>query len=146
VDAAEDIHIHCLSCAHLIAGWKHFLLPSWGKHEEIRMSEFKRAIANSELDEGSILAVRLNGQRIALYKIGGEVYATSEMCSHSDCSLEDFGKIVEDNQVECICHGARFRIKTGEVTRLPAEIPLKTYSIRIDHDEVWVRVPDPVQS
>jgi nitrite reductase/ring-hydroxylating ferredoxin subunit len=29
------------------------------------------------------------GERIALYKIGGEIYATSEMCSHSDCSLED---------------------------------------------------------
>ena len=110
------------------------------------MSEFKRAIASSELDEGSILAVRINGERIALYKVGGEVYATSEMCSHSDCSLEDFGKIVEKDQVECICHGARFRIETGEVTRLPAEVPLKTYSVRIENDEVWVRVPAPVKS
>jgi nitrite reductase/ring-hydroxylating ferredoxin subunit len=110
------------------------------------MSEFNRAIAYSELDEGSILAVKINGERIALYKVDGEVYATSEMCSHSDCSLEDFGKIVEKDQVECICHGARFRITTGEVTRLPAEVPLKTYSVRIDNDEVWVRVPNPVKT
>jgi nitrite reductase/ring-hydroxylating ferredoxin subunit len=109
------------------------------------MSEFHRAIANWELAEGSILAVTINGERIALYKVGGQVYATSEMCSHSDCSLEDFGKLVENDQVECICHGARFRIKTGEVTRLPAEVPLKTYSVRIDNDEIWVRVPDPVE-
>ena len=107
---------------------------------------FDKAIAYSELDEGSILAVRINGERIALYKIDGEVYATSEMCSHSDCSLEDFGKIVGNDQVECICHGARFRIKTGEVTRLPAEVPLKTYFVKIDNDEVWVGVPDPVQT
>jgi nitrite reductase/ring-hydroxylating ferredoxin subunit len=105
------------------------------------MSEFKRALSNSELEEGSILAVRINGERIALYKIRGEIYATSEMCSHSDCSLEDFGKIVESDQVECICHGARFRITTGEVMRLPAEIPLKTYSVKVDDDQVWVRVP-----
>ena len=110
------------------------------------MSEFNKAIAYSELDEGSILAVRINGERIALYKLGAEVYATSEMCSHSDCSLEDFGKIVEKDQVECICHGARFRIETGEVTRLPAEVPLKTYPVRIENDEVWVRVPAPVKS
>ena len=110
------------------------------------MSEFNKAIAYSELEEGSILAVRINGARIALYKIGGEVYATSEMCSHSDCSLEDFGKIVENDQVECICHGARFRIRTGEVTRLPAEVPLKTYPVRIDEDEIWVGVPDPVKN
>ena len=105
------------------------------------MSEFIKALSNSELEEGSILAVRINGERIALYKIGSEIYATSEMCSHSDCSLEDFGKIVESDQVECICHGARFRITTGEVTRLPAETPLKTYSVRVEDDQVWVRVP-----
>jgi p-cumate 2,3-dioxygenase ferredoxin component len=105
------------------------------------MSEFKKALSNSELEEGSILAVRVNGERIALYKINGEIYATSEMCSHSDCSLEDFGKIVESDQVECICHGARFLIKTGEVTRLPAEIPLKTYPVRVVENQVWVRVP-----
>ena len=110
------------------------------------MSEFNRAIAYSELDEGSILAVKINGERIALYKVDGEVYATSEMCSHSDCSLEDFGKIVEKDQVECICHGARFRITSGEVTRSPGEVPLKTYSVRIDNDEVWVRVPNPVKT
>ena len=105
------------------------------------MSEFIKALSNSELEEGSILAVRINGERIALYKIGGEVYATSEMCSHSDCSLEDFGKIVESDQVECICHGARFRIKTGDVTRVPAEVPLKTYAVRVAENEVWVLVP-----
>jgi nitrite reductase/ring-hydroxylating ferredoxin subunit len=104
------------------------------------MSEFIKALSNSELEEGSILAVRINGERIALYKIGGEIYATSEMCSHSDCSLEDFGKIVESDQVECICHGARFRIKTGEVTRVPAEVPLKTYAVRVEENEVSVLV------
>jgi nitrite reductase/ring-hydroxylating ferredoxin subunit len=59
----------------------------------------------------------------------------------SDCSLEDFGKIVEGDQVECICHGARFRIKIGAVTRQPAEIPLKTYPVRVEKDQVWVPVP-----
>ena len=105
------------------------------------MSEFRKALSNADLEEGSILAVRINGKRVVLYKIGGEVYATSDMCSHSDCSLEDFGKIVESDQVECICHGARFRIKTGEVTRLPAEVPLKTYPVKVEENEVWVRVP-----
>jgi nitrite reductase/ring-hydroxylating ferredoxin subunit len=118
-----------------------FQSTSQCKHEEKRMSEFIKALSNSELEEGSILAVRINGERIALYKIGGEIYATSEMCSHSDCSLEDFGKIVESDQVECICHGARFRIKTGEVTRVPAEVPLKTYAVRVEENEVWVLVP-----
>ena len=105
------------------------------------MSEFIKALSNCELDEGSILAVRINGERIAVYKIAGDVYAPSEMCSHSDCSLEDFGRIVQGDQVECICHAARFRIKTGELTRLPAEVPLKTYTVKIEENEAWVRLP-----
>ncbi len=110
------------------------------------MPEFKRATAYSELDGRAILAVRINGERLALYKITGQVYATSEMCSHSDCSLEDFGEIVEGDQVECICHGARFRIKTGEVTRLPAELPLKTYPVKVEDDAVWIEVAEPIKA
>ena len=136
----------CQLKSALIPDMDNIFRTSYRKYEVERMSEFNKAIANSELDEGSILAVRINGERIALYKIGGEVYATSEMCSHSDCSLEDFGKIVENDQVECICHGARFHIRTGAVTRLPAEVPLKTYPVRVDNDEIWVGVPDPVKT
>jgi len=106
------------------------------------MPEFMKAISYVELEEGTIQAVRINGEAVALYKIAGQVYATSEMCSHDACSLEDFGKIVEGDQVECICHGARFRIKTGEVTRLPAETPLKSYPVKVEGDEVWIEVPD----
>lgn len=107
------------------------------------MSEFVKAISYAELEEGTIQSVRIQGLAMALYKTAGQVYATSETCSHDDCSLEDFGKIVEDDQVECICHGARFRIKSGEATRLPATIPLKTYPVKVQADEVWVEVPDP---
>jgi nitrite reductase/ring-hydroxylating ferredoxin subunit len=104
------------------------------------MSEFVKAISYAELQEGTIQSARVGGVGIALCKIAGQVYATSEMCSHDDCSLEDFGKIVEDAQVECICHGARFQIKTGAVTRLPATVPLKTYPVKVEADEVWVDV------
>ena len=102
------------------------------------MSEFVKTISYAELEEGTIQSVRVGGIGIALYKIAGQVHATSEMCSHDDCSLEDFGKIVEDTQVECICHGARFQIQTGAVTRLPATVALKTYPVKVENDEVWV--------
>lgn len=107
------------------------------------MAEFVKAISYAELEEGMIQAVKINGEAIALYKIAGQVYATSEMCSHDECSLEDFGKIVENDQVECVCHGARFRIKTGEVTRLPAVAPLRSYPVKVAAEEVWIEVPDP---
>jgi nitrite reductase/ring-hydroxylating ferredoxin subunit len=108
------------------------------------MPEFVKAISYAELEEGAIQAVRINGIGIALYKIAGRVYATSEMCSHDDCSLEDFGKIVDHVQVECICHGARFEICTGAVTRLPATVPLKTFPVKVEDADIWIELENPV--
>jgi nitrite reductase/ring-hydroxylating ferredoxin subunit len=103
------------------------------------MADFKRAIAYSELEEGKITAVNIEGQRIALYRIAGEVLATCEVCTHEDCSLEDFGKIY-GQEVECTCHGAQFNIRTGAVTKPPATVPLKTYKVEIKDEEVYVEI------
>ena len=103
------------------------------------MDEFKKVATFLELEEGVITVVRVDGQAIALYKIGGEIFATTDECTHDVCSLEDFGKI-EGDIVICTCHGAKFEIKTGEVTLPPALAPLKTYSVKVDGGDVWVEV------
>ena len=93
----------------------------------------------SDLANDQISAVSVDGVKVALYKIKDDVFATNEMCSHDECSLEDFGKI-RGEEVECTCHGAMFRIKTGEVTRGPATSPLKTYPVKIVDGEIWIEV------
>ncbi len=103
------------------------------------MAEFKKVAELSELEEGKITAVNVNGDPIALYKIDGQVFATFDTCTHDQCSLEDFGKI-DGEEVECECHGARFKIKTGEVTRLPAVTPLKTYNVKVEGEDVLIEV------
>lgn len=103
------------------------------------MGELKKALASSELQDGQISAVNVNGERIALYRINGEVLATAEVCTHDDCSLEDFGKI-EGEEVECTCHAAKFKIKTGEVTRPPATVPLKTYNVKVEGDDIYIEI------
>lgn len=103
------------------------------------MPEFIKALPYFELKDGQISAVSVNGERIALYRINGEVLATAEVCTHDDCSLEDFGKI-EGDEVECTCHAAKFKIKTGEVTRAPATVALKTYNVKVEGDDIYVEV------
>ncbi len=83
------------------------------------MGEFKKVAVFSELEEKVITAVRIDGQAIALYKMGGEIFATTDECTHDVCSLEDFGKI-EGDIVICTCHGAKYKIKPGEVAMTPA--------------------------
>ncbi len=103
------------------------------------MGEFKKIATFSDLEEGVITGVRVGDHSIALYKMGGDVFATTDDCTHDVCSLEDFGKI-EGEIVVCTCHGAKFQIKTGEATLTPALAPLKTYKIKVDGDDVLVEV------
>jgi nitrite reductase/ring-hydroxylating ferredoxin subunit len=103
------------------------------------MADWRKVAEYSELEEGKITAVRIDGNAIALYKIGGQVFATFDTCTHDDCSLEDFGK-VEGEEVECTCHGARFKIRTGEVTRPPALMPLKVYKAEVQGEDILVEV------
>jgi nitrite reductase/ring-hydroxylating ferredoxin subunit len=103
------------------------------------MSDQKKAATYSELPGEQITAVMVHGTKIALYKTQGKIFATAEMCTHDECSLEDFGKI-HGEEVECTCHGAMFKIATGEVTRGPATEPLRTYKVTLVEDDILVEV------
>ena len=93
----------------------------------------------SELREGEVKGVKVNGEEIALYKIGNEVFATSDICTHEDCVIsENFD--VQGEEVECTCHGSHFNIKTGENTTPPAAEPLKTYPTKVEGDDIFVQV------
>jgi len=102
---------------------------------------FQKVANLSELEEGKIKGANVNGERIALYNIGGEILATTDVCTHAECSLAENGLIEEDGEiVECTCHGSHFRIKTGEVTAPPAFEPLKTYKVKVEGEDVLVEV------
>lgn len=74
----------------------------------------------------------------------GEFYAINDICSHGEVSLSE-GEI-EGCQVECWAHGARFDLRTGEATELPAIDPVDAYPIRIDGERVLVDVDNPITS
>ena len=109
------------------------------EREDHTKPEKRKVGAYTELPDEQITAVAMNGTRIALYKTQGKILATAEMCTHDECSLEDFGKIQGEN-VECTCHGAMFKITTGEVTRGPATVALKTYRVDLVEDEIWIEL------
>lgn len=105
------------------------------------MADFVKVGKLSELEEGKIKAVVLAGEQVALYKIGGEIFATSNICTHEACELAENGMIEEgDSVVECLCHGSHFKIKTGEVTSPPAAEPLRTYRVKVEEEEVFIEL------
>lgn len=103
------------------------------------MSEAVKAAKLSDLKEGEVKGVKLNGEEIALYRQGDEVFATSDICTHADCVISE-NYDVQGEEVECTCHGSHFNIKTGENTVPPAAEPLKTYPVRIEDEDVLIEV------
>lgn len=99
-----------------------------------------RACAFSELEDGEILKAELDGvETLAIYRLGDEVFATANVCTHGDASLADDGYI-EGDQVICSWHDGAFDIRTGEACRMPCLDPLRSYPITVRDGEVFIEV------
>ena len=105
----------------------------------VGMAETVKVATLAELKEEEVKAVNVGGIRIALYTIGTEVFATTDICTHAGCLLSESGYLKVD-EVECGCHSSKFNIKTGAVVAEPAVEPLKTYPVKIIGNDVFVEV------
>ena len=81
--------------------------------------------------EGKAHRVEVDGHVIALVRIGDDVYAIGDRCSHQDISLSEGDVLAEDKELECWKHGSAFSLETGEPTSLPATRPVPVYDARV---------------
>jgi 3-phenylpropionate/trans-cinnamate dioxygenase ferredoxin subunit len=80
--------------------------------------------------------IEKDGESICVARIGDEVFAIGDTCSHSDASLAE-GDIT-DFKIECWLHGAEFDLRTGEALTPPATAPVQKYSVSVDGDSVTI--------
>ncbi len=92
----------------------------------------------SQLVQGKPVKVEKDGKSICVARVGDEVFAVDDTCSHSDASLSEGD--VADFKIECWLHGAEFDLRTGEALTPPAVAPLKTYEVHVDGDSVTVEI------
>lgn len=88
------------------------------------------------LVSGKPVRIEKDGESICVARIGDEVFAIGDTCSHSDASLSE-GDIT-DYKIECWLHGAEFDLRSGEALTPPAVLPVKKYSVRVDGDSVTI--------
>ena len=92
----------------------------------------------SNLQDSKPVKLEKDGQTICVTRIGDEVFAVDDTCSHADASLSEGD--VSDHKIECWLHGAEFDLRTGEALTPPAVAPLKKYSVSVDGDSVTVEI------
>lgn len=84
--------------------------------------------------------VNVGEHRIAVFRIGDDVYAIGDRCSHAEASLAE-GE-VWDTMVECPRHGSEFDLETGKPHSLPATLPVPTYEATVEDGTVYLILED----
>ena len=93
-------------------------------------------LSYASLAEGKPVLIEKDGESICVTRIGDEVFAIGDTCSHSDASLSEGD--VTDFKIECWLHGAEFDLRTGEALTPPAVMPVNKYSVTVDGDSVTI--------
>lgn len=106
------------------------------------MAEFVSVARVGEIPEGEARSVPVNGRMVAIFHSGGEYYAIDDTCPHMGASLAT--GYVEDDAVTCPWHAWRFSIKDGTWLDNPKpDLATESFEIRVEGDDIQVRVPDP---
>lgn len=100
------------------------------------MSVLREVARLSEITPARPKRVTIGQHQVALWNIGGTIYATDNICTHAYASLAD--GFLEGDVVECPLHEACFNVRTGKALTPPAVIDLRTYVVRVDGDAVLI--------
>ena len=90
----------------------------------------------ADIPSGTIKVYKVGEREVAVCNVDGDLYAIDNVCTHDDGPL-DQGEVI-GYEVECPRHGARFDVRTGEVTEAPAVLPVGTFTVHIKGEEVHV--------
>jgi 3-phenylpropionate/trans-cinnamate dioxygenase ferredoxin component len=101
---------------------------------------FVRVCRVSDLSDPGKMVVKPGGRTVALFRVSGQWWATDDRCTHDGGQLAA-GRL-EGYTIICPRHGARFDIRTGEVLSLPASVDLAVHEVRVEGDDVLVRVSE----
>lgn len=93
-----------------------------------------------ELPRDRGVRVIVGEHRIALFRVGDDVYAIGDRCSHAEASLSE-GEVF-DEAVECPRHGSEFDLRTGEPSSLPATSPVPTYDVVVEEGTVYLTLEE----
>jgi len=88
------------------------------------------------LIEGKPVAVDVNGTAVCVARVGDEVFAVADTCTHSDASLSE-GEI-SGFKIECWLHGAEFDLRSGAALTPPATQALQSFKVKRNGNQLVI--------
>ena len=90
----------------------------------------------SVLAEGKPVAIDVDGVAVCVARVGNEVFAVADTCTHSEASLSE-GEIT-GTKIECWLHGAEFDLRTGQALTPPATESLKSFKVNRNGNQLTI--------
>lgn len=88
--------------------------------------------------EGKPVKLSKSGKEICVARVGNEVFAIEDNCSHQDAALSEGEQT--GYKIECWLHSAEFDLRTGAALTPPASQAVKTYPVLVDGNNVVVEI------
>ena len=93
-----------------------------------------------ELRPNTATRFEVGRRAVAVIRIGDDVYAIGDTCSHAEISLSEGELFCDSLELECWKHGSLFSIETGEPITLPATQPVPVYVARVVDGAVVIEI------
>lgn len=93
-------------------------------------------ISRDSIAEGGTVRVEVNGKFVCVAKVGEQIFAVADTCSHSEASLSEGS--ISGFKIECWLHGAEFDLRSGVALTLPAVETLETFVVTADGANVII--------
>ena len=88
------------------------------------------------LVDGKPVAIDVNGTAVCVARVGDEVFAVADTCTHSDASLSE-GEI-NGFKIECWLHGAEFDLRSGAALTPPATQALQSFKVQRNGNQLVI--------
>ncbi len=102
------------------------------------MTDLSADLQLENIVEGKPVKLTKAGRDICVARVGNEVFAIEDICSHADASLSEGEQ--SEYKIECWLHGAEFDLRTGAALTPPAINPVKTFPVKVDGNNVVVEI------
>ena len=104
-----------------------------------------RACNTNSLSNGDLISFDYNininnnnNKKILIAKVQDKIYATDGICTHEYADLSTGFLNEQEKTVTCPLHLSVFRLDNGIPQNPPAQLPLKTYNVKVEDNGVYI--------